>query len=371
MASQLPETILQFGTGRFLRAFCDLFVQQANDEGQAVGRIVVVQSTAGSRAEGLNSQRDGYHVVVRGLQDGQVIDRTEVVHSISRALHAPTHWRDVLEVAASPNLRLIVSNTTEAGYELDPSDGRDAAPPRSFPAKLTQVLWHRYQQGQSPLTLLPCELIEGNAVKLRELVCGQAQKWSLPADFATWVTTGCIWLKNLVDRVVVAAPADHPLTASDPMLLTTEPYALWAIERPTTGMPALFTHPSIEIVEDLTPYYLRKVRILNGIHTALVSKFMPQGHKTVQQALRDPAVMDWVLGLLYEEIMPAIAYRVENLARFARQTLDRFQNPFMEHQLKDIAVNHQAKKQIRLQTTCDEYERLFGRKSRRLVEALG
>src|SRR5262249_11335396 len=135
-ATQLPETILQFGTGRFLRAFADLFVHQANEEGQAVGRIVVVQSTGSARADGLKAHPEGYHVAVRGLQDGQVIDRTERVASISRALVAATEWPQVLAAAASPGVRWILSNTTEDGYAVDPNDGKDDAPPRSFPAKL-------------------------------------------------------------------------------------------------------------------------------------------------------------------------------------------------------------------------------------------
>lgn len=370
MPAELPETILQFGTGRFLRAFFDLFVQNANDNGQNVGCIVAVQSTPGQRAEGLSSQGNGYHVAVRGLENEQVIDRVEKIQSISRALLANSQWQEVLEVAASPDLRLIISNTTEAGYALNEQDAPHDRPPQSFPAKLTLALWYRFQKGKPPVTLLPCELIEKNADKLRDLVVHQARKWSLPAEFCTWVASQCIWLNNLVDRIVVGPMPDHPLYGKDPMLLTTEPYALLAIDGSTGSSPAIFSHPNIEVVKDLAPYYLRKVRILNGIHSALVGKFMPQGFTTVQGALRDAKVKDWVLGLLYEEILPVIAYRVEDVARFARQTLDRFQNPFFEHKLADIAVKHREKRQIRLQSTSEEYQKLFGKKPRRILEAL-
>src|SRR5882724_5928002 len=188
------ETVLQFGAGRFLRGFVDRFIQNANDAGQNVGQVVVVQSTPGARAALLNQQPDGYHVLVRGYEDGKLVERTEHVRSISRALLAAGQWSDVLAVARAPQLRYIVSNATEAGYATDDSDRLDSAPPASMPAKLTQCLWHRFQAGAGPVVLLPCELFEQNAVKLLELVIGQARKWNLPPAFADWLRQECGWL---------------------------------------------------------------------------------------------------------------------------------------------------------------------------------
>src|SRR5262245_61806992 len=161
--TDLPETILQFGTGRFLRAFADLFIHQANEEGQTVGRVVLVQSTGGDRAGGLEKQGGRYHVVVRGIEDGEVVDRVEECGSISRALVASTQWDEVLGVARSPHLRVILSNTTEKGYDLDPADTAESTPPRSFPAKLLAVLRARFEAGLPGLTVVPCELREHNA----------------------------------------------------------------------------------------------------------------------------------------------------------------------------------------------------------------
>lgn len=364
------ETILQFGAGRFLRAFVDRFVQQANDTGQNVGRIVVVQSTPGARAELLNHQRDGYHVLVRGLEAGEVVDRAERVASISRAIVAAGNWVGVLEVAQSPELKYIVTNATEAGYTLDPKDRVDSSPPQSLPAKLTQVLWARFQVDGAPLVLLPCELIEQNATKLRELVLGLAREWVLPSDFQAWVRDKCWWLNNLVDCIVTAGPSDHPLAAKDSLLICAEPYALFAIERPQGETPPLFTHPAIKLVDELAPYYLRKVRMLNGLHTAMVGKFLPAGFVTVQQVMQDRAATRWVRDLLYEEIVPTLAYRLEGVAEFADAVLDRFRNPFQAHKLADIALHHADKVRVRLQPTRDEYERLFGRPPARLTEAL-
>src|SRR3954466_13405656 len=188
----LPETILQFGTGRFLRAFVDRFVQRANDEQQHVGRIVAVQSTGSERAELLSSQPQGYHVLVRGYENGEIVERVDAVKSISRALAATKDWPQLLEVARSPQLKYIVSNTTESGYQLDPQDSLHSAPGSSFPAKLTRILWERYQNEQPPVVILPCELIERNADKLRELVRQQILAWQLPVTFWPWVGEECI-----------------------------------------------------------------------------------------------------------------------------------------------------------------------------------
>jgi tagaturonate reductase len=366
----LPETVLQFGAGRFLRAFVDRFIQNANDEGQEVGRVVVVQSTPGQRADLLNSQPDGYHVLIRGYAEGELVDRTEPVRSIRRALVAQHQWEEVLAVASSKDLRLIVTNATEAGYALDAADSVDSAPPNSMPAKLTQVLWERFRAGGAPLVFLPCELIEGNAGKLCAIVCSLAQAWSLPEAFTSWVHGNCQWLDNLVDCIVTPAPEDHPLANSDKLLVSAEPYMLWAIQRPAKFEPTLFRHPAIQVVDDLVPYYLRKVRMLNGLHTAMAAKFRPTGFETVLQVTSDRDAVRWLRALLYEEIVPTIAYRVDDAALFADQVFDRFRNPYLAHKLSDIAKNHAAKVLVRLQPTHDEYVKLFGRAPKRLDEVL-
>lgn len=371
MTSPLPETILQFGTGRFLRAFADFFIHHANETGQNVGRVVAVQSTDSQRADLLNAHPEGYHLAVRGVEKGKTIDRVDAVRSISRSLSAASQWDAVLKVARSPELKAILSNTTETGFVLDPADKQTDAPPHSFPAKLTQVLLARFEAGRPGISVLPCELIEKNGPKLRDLVLGVARGWGLSGEFCRWVTEQCSWPSSLVDRMVVGPTPDLPLYEKDPLLLMTEPYALWGIERPSADWQPPCTHPSIEVVDDLAPYYLRKVRILNGVHTALVAKWMPQGFETVQQALKDERVMDWVLGLVYEEIVPAIAYRVPDVARFARETLERMGNPFMVHKLSDIRFNHEEKLKIRLRTTFDEYQKLFGKTPVKLAEILG
>jgi tagaturonate reductase len=363
----LPETILQFGAGRFLRAFVDRFVHQANESGQNVGRIVVVQRAADQRSELLRDRPDGYNVLVRGYKDGELIERPERVQSISRMLLADSEWAEVLAFAKSPALRFVVSNATESGYVLDAKDRLDSAPPSTLPAKLTQMLWSRFQSGAAAVTMLPCELIERNADKLKELIVTQSRSWNLSADFQKWVGEQCLWLNSLVDCIVTMP--EPALAHKDPLLICAEPYYLWALEKPAGKNVKLFEHPALRLADDIAPYFLRKVRILNGTHTAMVGKFLGQ-FETVQQLLEDRAAARWIRDLMYEETVPTLAYRLDQVASFADETYDRFRNPFTNHKLADIAKGHADKVKVRLQPTREEYEKLFGKSPTRIVEAM-
>src|SRR6516165_1909557 len=207
-ASDLPETILQFGSGKFLRGFADLFIHQANQEGQEIGRIVVVQTTGDARANLLTEQGGRYHVAVRGLSNGQIVDRIEESASISRALVAARQWPEVLAVARSPQLRMVISNTSEEGYALNAGDRIDSAPPAAFPAKLLLVLRERFCARQPAVHLLPCELFEHNADTLLRLLLELAQAWKLPTEFTDWLRSRCTWHNSLVDRIITSQPTD-------------------------------------------------------------------------------------------------------------------------------------------------------------------
>jgi tagaturonate reductase len=367
--NSLPETVLQFGSGRFLRAFADVFIHQANQTTAPVGKVVIVQSTGGDRAGGLNSQAGRYHVVVRGLENGAVVDRVEPVESISRALVAARQWDQVLAFARSPQLRLILSNTTEAGYNLDAADQPTGAPQRSFPAKLLAVLRERFQARQPGLTIVPCELREHQADLLQSIVLQLARDWNLPEPLQQWLQNECVWLNTLVDRIVTGTPKEHPLLATDAMLTVCEPYALWAIQNKPKAWQFL-QNPEVIWTDDVQPYFLRKVRILNGAHTALLIKARPRGFATVREAVNDPHLGAWLERLLFEEVVPVLEGRVDRPADFARQTLERFRNPFVEHKLADIAVHHDVKVQVRLVPTRDEFKAKFGRTPPLLNEVL-
>ncbi len=367
--SALPEAILQFGSGRFLRAFADLFVHHGNEQGQNVGRIVVVQSTGDARADALTKQGGRYHVVVRGLENGQVVDRVEECASISRALHAGSQWAEVLKVAASPHLHTVLSNTTEAGYALDPEDRPTDPVPRSFPAKLLAVLKARFDAGRPAPTVIPCELIEGNARILRETVVKLANEWGQPATFVRWLADECVWLHTLVDRIVTGAPQEHPLLAADQLLITAEPFAFWALEDHPRSRFTL-QHPAITRAKDVQPYFLRKVRILNAAHTALLIKARPRGFAIVRDAVNDPELGAWLWRLLSEEIVPTLEGRVDQPLRFAEQTIERFKNPFLEHKFADIALHHESKMRVRLLPTRDEFAARFGQPPPLLSEVI-
>jgi len=349
----LLETVLQIGAGNFLRGFVDLFIHHANVAGQDVGRVVVVQSTGGNRARLLNEHAGRYPVAVRGLHDGQVVDRVEQCASISRALVAAEQWPDVLAVARSPALRYVVSNTTEAGYA------------GAFPSQLCDVLFARWQADGEPLTILPCELIEDNAAVLRQHVLRRAHDRS--AAFQEWAGERCHWLSSLVDRIVPGRPADHPL-ADHPLLIAAEPFAFWALQTKPGAGPWL-DHPAITRLADVRPYFLRKVRILNGAHTALVCAALDR-FDSVLDAMADTSTAAWLERLLFDEIVPTLEDRVEDAAGFARQTLERFRNPFLRHRLADIALHHEAKVAIRLRPTVDEYRAKFGRSPELLAKLL-
>lgn len=363
----MNETILQFGTGRFLRGFFDRFVQNASDVGNDVGKIVVVQSTDSGRGEAIDTQ-NGYTVLVRGMMNGEIVDRAERVYSLSRILVASKEWECVRAFAVSPALRLIVSNTTEASFALDPEDKPDDAPPKSFPGKLTQLLELRCLAGLSSLTILPCELIESNGARLRELVLQQAEIWNLAPAFLEWVNNECVWLDSLVD-CIVTRPTEMQREHDSPATVQAEPYALLAIQG-RGSRPEIPPHPAITYVDDLRPIYLRKVRILNGLHSAMTALWLPEGKKTVAEVMRDPTCVATLRALLDEEILPTLTDRTTDVTAFADAVLERFRNPFITHHLADIALNHDAKKRVRLQPTLDEYIARYSKTPPVLARAL-
>jgi len=354
-----PETILQFGTGRFLRAFADRFIHQANAEGQGIGSVVVVQSTGTDAADQLNLAKGVYHIAVRGLEDGKTVRRDEVA-SISRCLTAPRDWDEILKVARLPQLNFILSNTTEKGYAIDPDDGPTVSPPRSFPAKLLVLLSTRFDAGLPGVTLIPCELRDNQADELLAILVGFAKRWRLDDKLIKWIERECTWLNTLVDRIVVGPPIDHPLVGKDPLLVMAEPFAFWALQSKRAAAKFV-EHPAIVRCSDVRPYFLRKVRILNAAHTALVTRAKPRGHDTVLQAMNDPELADWLERLLFDEIVPTLPKEVEGAENFARQTLERFRNPFLAHQIDDIRQNHDSKVRIRLLPTRDEFRAKFNR----------
>lgn len=348
--------ILQFGAGNFLRAFADLIIDELDAD-----EVIVIQSTGRERADAINEAKGNYHVAIQGFDSGKTVNETVEVNSISHALHAGTEWEEVLDTGKRPDLSMILSNTTEAGLSLDAADdapGNEA--PASFPAKLLAVLATRHEAGLSGPWIVPCELIESNGDLLKSLVLEQAEIWNLSEGLKTWLEKECRWVNTLVDRIVPGPPKEHPLLGKDPLLLSAEPFVFWAVETDAEDFP-LIRHPAVVASADITPFALRKVRILNGAHSALVTRAKGTGVEAVRECLAHPELSAWLESLLFDEIVPVLEGRCEDPEGFARATLDRFRNPFLEHKLSSIALNHEAKVEVRLKPTIMEYREKFGK----------
>lgn len=361
--------ILQFGTGRFLRGFFAPIVAQKRS-------ITVIQSREKSTgASQINVQPNGYHVWTRGKLNGETVDETEWIESIHSALIAHSQWDKLQELATSHDVELIVSNTTAAGITLDQSDEKvdfKNTCPRSFPAKLTALLFLRYQRQLPGITILPLELIEQNADQLKKLVLRQSEIWqeTQSNEFREWLIRENRWLNNLVDRIVVAPSATPPWDEHDPLAVVGEPYRMLAIEDDEKGKSPIPDHPMVIWTKDLSPYFLRKVRILNGLHTSMVAKFLPMGFETVLQCVTEKTSRDWILDLLNNEILPALDSRGLQEQSFAAEVIERFENPFFEHRLADIANGHASKLPIRVQPTFDDFEKAFQKVPQKLNEVL-
>ncbi len=340
----MPFPILQFGTSRFLQAHFDFFVARGFVDGPGTRRIAVVQTTASAESARRVAFFDAgrpYRIHVRGLVGGAAVDEWEEVDSIGRGVDANHDWAAAEKLFL--NARWIVSNTGDRGYELNPADRADNGVPKSFPAKLTKLLYARFAASRPAPTLFPCELIEGNGDRLRALALDLAASWDLPHAFRRWLGEDCLWVNSLVDRIVSA-----PL---EPAGAVAEPYSLWAVEnRPGLTMPC--RHPSVVVTDDLKRYERLKLFILNLGHTYLAELWRRRGgaaDETVRALLADPATLAELNDLYDREVLPAFdgLGMGEEARAYRASVIERFRNPFLDHRLADIFTNHAAKKQRR------------------------
>ncbi|WP_437596070.1 mannitol dehydrogenase family protein [Sorangium sp. So ce590] len=346
----MGNPILQFGTSRFLQAHADLFISEALLAGSALGTVTVVQTTSNpeSRARVDALRARGRHPVrIRGLCREEVVDTTIECGSITEALDANTDWPLVRERFAK-DARVVISNTSDSGYVCSPEDtatllAPGAGVPRGFAAKLVVLLRARFEAGAAPLTLLPCELVSNNGDTLRALVAGVARQWDADAAFLRYIEHTCIWVNSLVDRIV-----SEPIR---PVGAIAEPYALWAIER-REGMVLPCQHEAMIVTDDLLHYERLKLLLLNLGHTYLAERWQLGGRpadENTLHAMRDPALRADLEALWRDEVVPVFDALGKGAA--ARAYLDevrqRFQNPFLDHRLSDIARNHGEKKRRR------------------------
>jgi len=337
---QLPERVLQFGSGMLLRALCDAAVDSANRAGRRAGRIVVAPSTpdGAHRAHALNEQDGLFTLVERGLSDGAPVERVGLIGAISRALTA--------DVAANPSIQVIITNVSEAGFRID-------AP---FPGRLTDALHARFTRAPDapPVFVIPTELVPDNGPRLAAMVHDVARKYD--NSFRDWLKARVRFCSSLVDRIVTAPPPDQhaaleaTLGYRDALLTVTEPYALWAIEADPAELRAVFPVESAAVVfaPDITFYRERKLRLLNAVHTATAPLALLAGVRTVREASVHPLLCAFQKRLLFDEIIPATDLPADDARAFAHQVLERFANPWLEHEYRVIATNQEDKFRIRV-----------------------
>jgi tagaturonate reductase len=356
---ELPERAVQFGTGGFLRGFVEFFIDSANRAGLFDGRIVAIGSTGSGRDDVVNDQQGLYTLVTEGVLNGRPVQEFRLMSSLSRALSANADWDQVLQLARNPEIALVFSNTTEVGIVLDPDDEL-GEPPRSFPGKLTAFLYERARtfgySVESGLQIIPCELVERNGDKLREIVVELANRWNLGASFHRWLSECVVFCNTLVDRIVPGVPSperraeiEAALGYRDGLITICEPYRLFAIECPSDCRGALSfadADPGIILASDIEPYRLRKVRLLNGAHSLLAPVALQCGASTVFEAMSDDLVGAYLRRTMYDELVAALD--VPAAATFAREVVERFSNPYLAHSLFDITLHGTAKMKVRV-----------------------
>lgn len=353
-----PEKVLQFGEGNFLRAFVDYWFDLANEKADWNGKCVLVQPIAPGLAEMINEQEGLYTLYLRGSENGEKVDAKRVISSVSRCLnpYKADDYQAMMEVATSDDLEIIVSNTTEAGIQYDPTCKKDDCPPSSFPAKLTQVLYHRYQAGKKGIIMLACELIDNNGKELLKCVNQYIDQWQLEDGFKKYVNEDCTFCGSLVDRIVPGRIRDEKEVAAleekhgyaDPLLDVGEVFGVWVIEGDEKLNDVLpFAKAGLKdkvfVTPDMGPYKKRKVRILNGAHTGFVLGAYLAGKNIVRECMEDDTIRGFMNKMLYDEVIPTLPLDKDDLKNFAAAVQDRFNNPFVNHELMSISLNSTSK----------------------------
>jgi tagaturonate reductase len=381
-AYEYPVKVLQIGEGNFIRGFVDWMIHRCNEQGWFQGSVTVTQPRPGGakKLEALGGQQGLFTLIERGMAEGNVVDRSEVVASISAVLDPYADWPAFLELAENRDVQFVFSNTTEAGiaYREEPFDL--SAPIVSFPGKLTAWLYRRFEKlgTESGLVIVPCELLPRPGDALREIVLQHARAWRLGGEFERYVLQQNVFVNSLVDRIVTGYPADaeavmDTLGYEDRMLTVAEPYHQWVLEGGAELAERLPFHKAglnVLWVDDLRPYSTRKVRILNGAHTYLVPMAFLQGHDIVRDAVADRGIAEPLEQFLQEAVVPVLPFPEEQSRSYIEQTLERFRNPFIDHRLLDIALNSISKFQTRLLPTLQEYAGRTGKVPKPLALSL-
>lgn len=358
-----PEKIIQFGEGNFLRCFFDWQLDIINKNTDLNAGIAVVRPIAYDTVPLLNIQDGLYTSIIRGInENGEIVKDYRIISSINREIPIYNEFDEYLKLAHNPNMRFIISNTTEAGIVYSDEDKYEDRPPKTFPAKLTRLLHERFLVFNGDMSkgfiIMPCELIDYNGEELKKIVLKYADLWKLGEEFKNWLTNGNIWCSTLVDRIVTGYPRAEKeelikeLGYEDKFMTTGEYFYLFVIQGPkdvlTKELKLDEVNLNILIVEDLKPYKLRKVGILNGAHTAMVPVAYLYGIDTVREAMENEEIRTFIEKAIDEEVIPALDMDKKELVEFKEAVIKRFKNPYVKHMLIDISLNSMSKYKSRI-----------------------
>lgn len=363
-----PERVLQFGEGNFLRAFVDYFIDMMNEKAGFNSKVVLCQPIAPGLADMINDQEGLYTLFLRGFENGKKVNDKRVISCVSRCLNPYKDYAAVLACAENPDLRFIACNTTEAGIAYDPACQFTDVPADSYPGKLTQFLYKRFEtfgkEAGKGFVILSCELIDNNGKELEKCVLQYAEQWNLGEEFISWIKSENIFCSTLVDRIVTGYPRNEAasiceeLGYQDNIIDTGEVFGFWVIEGPESlkaelpfdkaGLPVLIT-------DDHKPYKQRKVRILNGAHTSFVLGAYLAGQDIVRDCMEDEVICGFMNKTIYDEIIPTLTLPKEELMSFAASVTERFKNPFIDHALLAISLNSTSKWKARVMPSLKAY----------------
>lgn len=346
------EKVIQFGEGNFLRGFVDWIIWNTNKKTDFNASVVVVQPIEKGMVDVLNAQNGLYHLNLQGIDKGKSVDTVEEIDVISRGINPYRDFEDYLKLAEQPEMRFVISNTTEAGIAFDPECRFTDRPASSYPGKLVQLLYHRFEHFKGDpgkgFIIFPCELIFENGRHLKECIRQYIVHWNLGKEFSDWFENSCNVYSTLVDRITPGYPRDtvEELTArigkEDKLLDKAEIFHLWVIEAPqevSKEFPADKAGLNVMFVPSEAPYHERKVTLLNGPHTVLSPVGYLSGLNTVKECCEDEIVGKFVHKVMYDELMETLNLPKDEIKAFADDVMDRFRNPFVKHFVTSIMLN--------------------------------
>lgn len=366
-----------------MRAFVNWMVQEMNEKAAFNAGVVVVQPIANGLIDLLNEQDGLYTLYLNGIKNGEAVSDRQVIDCIQRGINPYDDYQEYLSLADSTDLRFVISNTTEAGIAYHDADKNDNSTPKSFPAKLTALMYKRFivfkGDKAKGLIILPCELIDRNGDKLKSFVMEYARSWGLGDAFIQWIEEANVFCNTLVDRIVPGYPkakADELNAAqgyTDNLIVEGEQFHLWVIEGPSwiaDELPTKKVGLNVVFTDNMEPYRTRKVRILNGAHTSMVPVGCLFGLATVRETIENEVTGDFVRQLIFKEICPTLDLPASELSAFAEDVLDRFRNPFLHHELMSIALNSISKFKTRVLPSILEFKKRTDELPHRLVYSL-